>query len=187
MMDDKTIVDLYLRKDQNALSASAEKYGTRLKQISFRIVHDISDAEECENDTYLSAWNSIPPHAPNHYLFAFLAKIVRNISLNLYTKNHTQKRYAHIVELSKEMEECLPAPSDDPCSACDSELMQCINRFLLRLSEEERTVFVRRYWFADSIKEVASRFNISESKTKSMLLRTRNKLKKYFESEGLQL
>lgn len=119
--------------------------------------------------------------------FSFLAKITRNISINLYHKNHRQKRHAHIVELTKEMEECIPSPSDEVCRTSDTKLTECISKFLSSLSKEERGVFVTRYWYAESIKEVAKRFSISESKAKSMLMRIRNKLKNHFESEGLEL
>lgn len=186
-MNDEMIVALYLQKDEKALSETALKYGAKLNRISFNIVQNKSDAEECENDTYLAAWNSIPPNSPKQYFFSFLAKITRNISINLYHKNHRQKRHAHIVELTKEMEECIPSPSDEVCRTSDTKLTECISKFLSSLSKEERGVFVTRYWYAESIKEVAKRFSISESKAKSMLMRIRNKLKNHFESEGLEL
>lgn len=121
------------------------------------------------------------------YLFSFLAKITRNLSINLYNKNHTQKRYATVLELTKEMEECIPSPSDEICKITDNELTKSISWFLNSLIKIERDVFVTRYWYSMSIKEVSNKFGISESKTKSMLMRTRNKLKKHFESEGLEL
>lgn len=186
-MNDEMIVDLYLQKNQKAITESAVQYGSKLKRISFNIVQDMSDSEECENDTYLSAWNNIPPHSPKQYLFSFLAKIIRNLSINRYNKNHTQKRYMNMVELTKEMEECIPSPDDEVCKIADNELTETISRFLKSLSKEEQAVFVTRYWYSEPVKEVANKFSISESKTKSMLMRTRNKLKKYFESEGLEL
>lgn len=186
-MNDEMIVDLYLQKDHQAITESSTKYGARLKQISLNIVGDISDAEECENDTYLSAWNSIPPKSPKTYLFSFLAKIIRNTSINLYNKNHTQKRYANVVEITKEMEECIPSPTDETCKIADSEITKSISNFLKTLSKEERCIFVSRYWYSESIRSLSEKFYISESKTKSMLMRTRNKLKKHFEREGLEL
>lgn len=186
-MKDEVIVNLYLQKNQQAITESSTKYGAKLKQISFNIVKNISDAEECENDTYLSAWNSIPPHSPQKYLFSFLAKIIRNLSINLYNKSHSQKRYVNMVELTKEMEECIPSPNDEVCKITDGELAESVSRFLKSLPKEEQAVFVTRYWYSEPIKEVAIKFSISESKTKSMLMRTRNKLKKHFESEGLEL
>ncbi|NCC84243.1 MAG: RNA polymerase sigma factor [Clostridia bacterium] len=186
-MHDEMIVDLYLQKDEKAIAESSCKYGIKLKRISFNIVQNISDAEECESDTYLSAWNSIPPKSPKTYLFSFLAKIIRNLSINCYNKNHTKKRYANVVELTKEMEECIPSPSDEACKTTEIELTKSISKFLKTLAKEERDVFVTRYWYSEPIKAVANKFGISESKTKSMLMRTRNKLKKHFESEGLEL
>lgn len=186
-MNDEAIVDLYLQRNQQAITESSVKYSARLKQVSFNIVQNISDAEECENDTYLSAWNSIPPKSPKTYLFSFLAKITRNLSINLYNKNHTQKRYANVVELTKEMEECIPYPNDDVCKLSDVELTQSINKFLKTLKKEERNIFVKRYWFSESIKEISYKYGISESKAKSMLMRTRQKLKNFFESEEIEL
>lgn len=186
-MHDEMIVDLYKKRDEKAITETSRKYGRKLKRISFNIIQNISDAEECENDTYLAAWNSIPPKSPQTYFFSYLAKIIRNISINLYNRNHTKKRYANVVRLSKEMEECIPSPNDEVCKITENELTESISTFLKTLREEERNVFVTRYWYSESIKKIANTFNISESKTKSMLMRTRNKLRKYFESEGLEL
>ncbi len=186
-MEDGRIVELYLDKDEQALKESALKYGNRLRGIAYGILRNYSDAQECENDTYFSAWNSIPPHEPRSYLFAFLGKITRNLSINLYNKNHTQKRYGQVVELTKEMEACIPSPCDTPCQIADESLLETIDSFLASLSKEERTVFVARYWYGDTVKEVAKRFAISESKVKSMLMRTRNKMRKYFQNEGIVL
>ncbi|QSX09487.1 RNA polymerase sigma factor [Alkalibacter rhizosphaerae] len=186
-MEDEMIVDLYLQRDEKAIAESSVKYGGRLQRISFNIVRNISDAEECENDTYMSAWNSIPPRSPKKYLFSYLAKITRNLSINLYNKNHAKKRYANVVELTKEIEECIPSPRDEECRIKETKLAESISRFLKALGKEERDVFVTRYWYSEPIKAVANQFGISESKTKSMLMRTRNKLKKHFQSEGLEL
>ncbi|MEG2191886.1 MAG: RNA polymerase sigma factor [Oscillospiraceae bacterium] len=186
-MNDEMIVELYLARDETAITQTQALYGNRLKRLSFNIVNNLEDATECENDTYLSAWNSIPPKSPKTYLFSFLAKITRNISINLYNKNHTQKRYAHIVELTQEMEECIPSPSDDEMKISQNVLTETINSFLLSLPSTEREIFVTRYWYAESIKAIAKQFNSSESKVKSILFRTRNKLKKYFEKENFDL
>lgn len=186
-MDDGMIVDLYLNKDEKALSESAHKYGRKLRYHAYNILANHSDAEECENDTYYAAWNSIPPHSPKTYLYSFLAKITRNLSINLYNKNHTQKRCANVMELTQEMEECIPAPSDLECLLTDRELTEAINAFLYGLSREERGVFVSRYWYADSVKTVATRYSMSESKAKSMLMRTRNKMRRYFQDKGIEL
>ena len=179
-MNDEMIVDLYLSRDESAISETQHMYGKRLNSLSFNIVKNEEDANECENDTYLSTWNNIPPKSPKTYLFSFLAKITRNISLNLYNKNHTQKRFAHITTLTQEMEECIPNPNDDDMKISESDLTETINKFLYTLKEVEREIFVNRYWYAESIKEISTIYDFSESKVKSMLMRTRNKLKKYF-------
>ena len=186
-MKDDMIVDLYINRDKQALIESSNKYGDKLKRISFNILQSLADAEECENDTYLSAWNAIPPASPKEYLFSFFAKITRNISINLYNKNNAKKRSANVVELTKEMEECIPNPNDNKCKIEDNDLKEYINSFLNSIPKVERNIFVKRYWFGDSIKELAAEFNFTESKVKSMLMRTRNKLKKYFEDKGVLL
>lgn len=186
-MEDREIVDLYKRREESAIKETALKYGHKLNRISINIVGNFPDAEECENDTYLEAWKLIPPHEPNKYLFSFLAKIIRNLSLNFCKRKNTQKRSAIIIELTSELEQCIPAPDCLPCKLSDSELGKVISTFLRSEKEESRNVFLRRYWFADSIKDIALRFSISESKAKSMLFRTRNKLRQYLKKEGYDL
>lgn len=111
-MDDTTIIDLYFARDEAAIRHTAEKYGGRLRALSHGIVQDMQTAEECENDTYLQAWNAIPPHDPKEYLYAFLARITRHISLNRCRDRRRLKRSAYICELSAELEQCIPAPDD---------------------------------------------------------------------------
>lgn len=185
-MNDENIVYLYLKRNESAISETKQIYGKKLNRLSYNIVKNMEDATECESDTYLKAWNTIPPNEPKKYLFSYLAKITRNVSINLYNKGKSQKRFAHIVELTHEMEECIPNPSDD-FNVLESFLTDVINKFLYTLGDTERTVFVKRYWFAESIKDVANATGFSESKIKSMLMRTRNKMKKYFESEGVEI
>lgn len=186
-MNDEMIVNLFLQRNENAISQTQSLYGKRLNRLSYNIVNNLEDANECENDTYLSVWNSIPPKCPKTYLFAFLAKITRNISINLYNKNHAQKRFAHVVELTKEMEECIPSPSDDEMLISENELTEAINKFLSTLKTSELEIFIQRYWYAECIKNISQRKGFSESKVKSQLMRTREKMKKYFENEGLKL
>lgn len=186
-MEDTLIVEMYLRKEENAITQTAEKYGSRLRRLSYDIVEDMQTAEECENDTYLSAWNAIPPHEPRKYLYAFLARITRNLSLNCCRSRNRLKRNGHIVELSKEMEQCIPAPDDTPCRIEGEELLVTINVFLGRLPEISRNVFLRRYWYLDSIASISVRFGFTESKVKTMLLRTRKYLRQYLEKEGYVL
>ncbi len=186
-MNDEIIVDLYLTKDENAITRTKEIYGKKLNLLSLNIVRSQEDADECESDTYLKAWNSIPPQKPKTYLFSFLAKITRNLSINTYNKYHTNKRFAHIVELTREMEECLPNPNDEEMIISESELMKSVNNFLFSLNQLERELFIKRYWYAFSINDLSVSYKFTQSKVKSMLMRTRNKMKKHFESEGLNL
>ena len=186
-MEDSKIVDLYLARDESAIQNTCEKYGARIRGISFGIVRDRQAAEECENDTYMETWCSVPPHEPRTYLFAFLARIARHLSLDLCRKQNRLKRKAFLCELSAEMEQCLPAPDDCACRLDDLLLGEVLNRFLANLPAEKRAIFLRRYWFLDSVSEIAARFGISESKVKTTLFRCRSKLRAQLEKEGYRL
>lgn len=183
-MDDAGIVELYLLRDEEAIGQTSAKYGSRLRALSYGIVLDRETAEECENDTYLEAWNSIPPHEPRSYLYAFLARITRHISLNCCRDRSRLKRSAYIVELSTEMEECIPAPNDLDCRMDDLALSEAINGFLRSLDKEKRNIFVRRYWYLDPLADIAKRFAVSESKVKTTLFRCRRELRQWLEKEG---
>lgn len=183
-MDDNRIVELYLLRDETAIKQTAEKYGSRLCSLAYGIVNDRQTAEECENDTYMEAWDSIPPHKPDSYLYAFLARITRHISLNCCRDRRRLKRSALIGELSAEMEQCIPAPDDVECRIDDMALGEALNQFLGTLDEEKRNIFVRRYWYLDSIAAISGRFALSESKIKTTLFRCRNRLREHLEKEG---
>ena len=183
-MDDNNIVDLYLRRDEAAIKHTSEKYGSRLRSLAYGIVNDRQTAEECENDTYVQAWNSIPPHEPKSYLYAFLARITRHISLNRCRERGRIKRSAFIWELSAEMEQCIPTPDDVECRMDDMVFSEAINGFLAMLSEEKRNIFIRRYWYLDSVADISARFALSESKVKTTLFRCRNQLREYLKKEG---
>ncbi len=186
-MEDSQIVDLYLARDEAAIRHTAQAYGTRLRRISDGIVDDRQIAEECENDTYLQAWQRIPPQEPRNYLFAFLARITRNLSIDRCRSRERLKRSACITELSAELECCIPAPDDVHCRIEARLLARIISDFLKTLPDQQRNVFLRRYWFADSIAAIALRYRITQSKTKSMLFRTRNALRAHLEKEGYDL
>ena len=183
-MDDRGIVALYLRRDETAVRQTAEKYGSRLRTLAYGIVNDLQTAEECENDTYMEAWRTIPPHEPSDHFYAFLARITRHISLNCCRDRERLKRSAHLCELSAEMEQCLPAPDDAACRLEENELREAINGFLAKLPEEQRNLFLRRYWYLDSISDIARRFACSESKVKTTLLRCRKRLREHLEEGG---
>lgn len=186
-MDDNRIVDLYLLRNEAAIKETSDKYGNRLRSLSYEIVDDLQTAEECENDTYMEAWDSIPPHEPRSYFYSFLARITRHISLNRCRDRSRLKRSAYICELSSEMEQCIPAPNDATCRIERAELARAINGFLARLDADKRNVFLRRYWFLDPIPAISKRYGYSESKIKSMLFRSRNQLREYLLKEGFDL
>ena len=186
-MDDNRIVELYLKRDEMAIKQTTEKYGSRLRSLAYGIVKDLQSAEECENDTYMKAWNSIPPHEPTSYLYVFLARITRHISLNCCRDRSRLKRSAFICELSAEMDQCIPSPDDSQCRIDDMALSDAINGFLSRLDEEKRNIFVRRYWYLDSVASISKRFALSESKVKTTLFRCRAKLRQHLEKEGYTL
>ncbi len=183
-MDDSKIVELYLARDETAIQQTKEKYGKRLRSLSYGIVCDFQTAEECENDTYKEAWSTIPPNEPKSYFYAFLARIVRHISLNCCRDRERLKRSAFICELSAELEQCIPAPDDVECRIDDMVLREAINSFLQTLDEDKRNIFVRRYWFLDSVASISKRFACTESKVKTTLYRCRNQLREYLEKEG---
>ena len=185
-LDDNRIVELYLSRDEVAISQTSEKYGSHLRNVAYGIVEDLHTAEECENDTYMEAWNSIPPHEPKSYLFAFLARITRHIALDFCKERSRLKRSAFISELSAEMEQCIPAPDDTERRIDAIILCEAINTFLATLSDEKRNIFMRRYWYMDSIDSICKQFGFSESKVKSMLYRTREKLKLVLEKEDFR-
>ena len=186
-MEDKTIVEMYLNRDENAIKQTRDKYGHRLQMLSQNIVEDMQTAEECVNDTYVEAWNLIPPHKPWDYLYPFLARIIRNISLNCCRKQNSLKRKGKILELTAEMEECIP-DSDCVDEQINQILLQdSINSFLSGLESDKRKVFMRRYWYFDSINQIAKQFNFSESKVKTILFRCRKELRNYLEKEDYKI
>lgn len=185
-MDDNRIVELYLLRDETAIRQTTEKYGSRLRSLAYGIVNDRQTAEECENDTYMEAWDTIPPHEPK-YLYAFLARITRHISLNCCRDRSRLKRSAFICELSAELEQCIPVPDDVECRIDDMALSEILNGFLGELDAEKRNIFIRRYWYLDSIADISERFAITESKVKTTLCRCRSRLREHLEKGGYTL
>ena len=183
-MDDEQIVALYLARNEEAILRTAQKYGARLRSIAYRILNDRETAEECENDAYQKTWELIPPNEPKNYLFAFVGRIVRHLALNECARNKRQKRYAVYCELTREMQECIPAAQNVEAEIEASDLCRLINAFLGTRTEEQRNVFVRRYWYFDPVSEIADAYGFSLSKVKTMLFRMRADLKDYLEKEG---
>lgn len=179
MQDNEIITLLWERKEQ-ALRELEQKYGASLKMLAGRIV-STPDAEECVNDTYFALWNSIPPNRPE-YLYAYATKICRNLALNKSERNHASKRTAVVVELSAELIQCIP---DHQSVRSEQALHELIGNFLTGLSEEKRKIFLRRYWYGESIKELSKAFGYSENKVKSILFRLRKQLWKELKKEDV--
>lgn len=183
-MDDNMIVKLYWSRSQDAIKQTDIKYGNYCKTISYNIVGNLEDATECVNDTYLDAWNSMPPHKPS-ILSTFLGKITRRISIDRWRKSTADKRGGGQTEVVlDELTECIPSDNSVENEIEMSELERIIDSFVSELPLTERRVFVCRYWYADPICDIALRFSFSESRVKSMLYRTRQKLKNLLEQEG---
>lgn len=189
-MLDTEIVDLFFARDEAAISSCSDKYGAGLRRISANVLNDMEVAKECENDTYMQAWELIPPNEPRTYLFAFLARIIRHISLDVCRKQGAQKRSAVVQELSAELEECIPDRSrgNETESIIDSqELGAVLSGWLRELPAEQRMIFVRRYWYMDSVRDIAKHMSVSEGMVKSSLFRMRNKLRNHLEKEGYEI
>ncbi|MBO4461156.1 MAG: sigma-70 family RNA polymerase sigma factor [Clostridiales bacterium] len=184
-MDDSKIVDLYLARDEMAIKHSADKYGRMLRSLSYRITENQETSEECENDTYLEAWNLIPPNEPRDYLSSFLSRIVRNISLNRCIHDSRLKRKGYITELTTELEQCLPDGGRTEQEAESKELAGLISDFLRKQPKEKRIIFMRRYFEMEKVSSIAQRYGYSENRINTMLFRMRNDLKKELREEGL--
>ena len=191
-MEDQQIIELYFKRDEQAIAESQAKYGDYCTRIALNILDNLQDAEECVSDTYLRAWEAIPPTKPAK-LGAYLGKITRNLSLDYFKARKSAKRGNSLFQVSlDEINECVPAGSTGYGSGFDDEtearrVGECINRFLRKQSHEVQDVFICRYFYSDSIGEITRRFGLSESKVTSMLLRTRIKLRRFLESEEIRL
>lgn len=182
-MTDKEIIGLFFARDENALTEIKVSYGLFCRRIIFAVIRCNEDVDECENDTYLKAWNVIPPNEPQSLKY-FTGRIARNTALDRYRAENAQKRSAVTDVSFDELEECIPLTDVD---FDERQLGKAIDSFLRTLSTEKRVVFIRKYWFFDTISEISLRLDMSESKVKSMLMRTRGELRKYLEREGYSL
>lgn len=184
-MEDEKILTLFFARDEDAVRYTQQAYGLRLLALADNILRNRQDAEESVNDTYMKAWDTIPPKKPEHF-FGYLAKICRNFALDKLDWRNAEKRKATTVALTQEMESCIPDRAG--CRELErKELGMVLDAFLRSLSRENRMVFLRRYWYVDTIAEIAQRYGISESAVQMRLRRTREKLCKYLEKEGIGL
>ena len=183
-MEDFEIVEMYWDRDENAITETDRKYGKYCRKIAFSIVTNKEDMEECVNDTYLQTWNSLPPQRPER-LSTYLGKICRNISINLYEKLTAEKRGGNETDAClDELSELIGGSSEVEEQLDLTVLTDLINKFLKRCEKQARTVFVQRYWYMMSVKEIAKENRMSDSNVKITLSRTRDKLKVYLEEEG---
>ena len=188
-MEDREIVSLFERRDERAITEARTKYSRYIRSISRGILHSDEDAEECENDTYLGAWNSIPPHSPAD-LRTYLGKLARRISIDRFRLETAEKRGGTEEALSlDELEECVPSSPGNPVedAVLGADLSRILDRFLRTLPDNERRLFLRRYWYFESVKDLSERFGYSESKVKVTLFRTREKLKAALMKEEVYL
>lgn len=179
-MQDLQIINALCERDENALGEISEKFGKLCMQVAYNVLGNREEAEECVNDTYLNVWESIPPARPDN-LRAFICKITRNISLNRLKYNSAQKRSPGSLISLSDLDEKIGVTPDY------EELGDILDRFLRTEKPESRIIFMRRYWFMDSIEEIAMMYNYSESKVKSLLYRTRGRLEKFLKKEGIDI
>lgn len=183
-MEDGQIIELYWQRDPSAITASEQKYGAYCLSVARNILHDTQDCEECVNDTWFRAWNAMPPQRPTK-LRMFLARITRNLAFNRFRARGTQKRGGEVILLVlDELAECLAGERDVAEEYEAKELSESIRRFVAALPEREGNLFIRRYFFAEPISQIAERYGLTEGNVMVILSRTRKKLKEHLREEG---
>lgn len=182
-MDDNKILELYWKRSEQAIAETHTKYGKYLSRIAYNVLYSDEDAEECVNDTYIKAWEAIPPARPDR-LCAFLGKITRNIALDRYARRKAQKRCGGTELALEELADCIPEQSDMPISD-EIVLKDAINGFLRSLPKRTRIIFLRRYFYLCSVSDIAGSLEMSESNVKVTLMRTRHAFREYLEKEGI--
>lgn len=180
MLEDEQIVNLYFDRAEDAIAQTSQKYGGYVRKIAMNILGDFEDTVECENDAYMALWNAIPPNRPQSFI-AFLGKIVRNLALNKYEYNIAKKRNNKFSVVIDELEECIGSKESVEDQFLEGELSATINKFLEKLKEDQRIMFVKRYWYGENVKGIAEDMGIGESKVKTTLFRIRADLKVYLE------
>ena len=186
MMNDEKIIEMFFNRSEQAIRELNNKYGKICHNLSYNIVNNSQDAEECVNDAYLGAWNAIPPARPNP-LLTYICKIVRNISLKLYWRKEADKRNSHYTIAMEEIEACIADPNTVEAEIEAKELANIIEEFLDTLTLENRVIFMRRYWFSDSYKGIAELTGLSEKNISVRLTRIREKMRQYLLERGVLL
>lgn len=185
-MEDKEIVDLFLNRNEDALVQTEKKYGSFCKFIAKNVLSLQEDAEECVNDALLTVWNKIPPIIPES-LKAFLGKLVRDIAITKYRSNHAQKRYSGMDILLSELEECIPSEMNVEENIERQELSRVINEWLKTLSADEKALFIKRYWYGVSVKELALQYGCTQNNMAQKMFVLRNGLKSVLTKEGIEV
>lgn len=186
-MEDNLIIELFWSRSEQAISETSKKYGSFLLGIARNILSSHEDAEECVNDTYLNTWNAIPPSRPNAFR-CWLGRITRNLSIDRYHYLHTQKRGGgETAMILSELEYCIPSDETVERHLEEAQLAGLISSFLKEQTKESRIYFVRRYWYGDTLAQIAARYGVTQSKVKSSLFRTRRALQAFLEKEGVFL
>lgn len=183
-MLDHEIIDLFFERSERAITELTRKYGSAVKHVASNILRDALDVEECESDTYLQVWRSIPPKRPE-YLGAYVCRIARNVSLSRYHANTAQKRNSFYDTALEELEETIPALSTVESEYDAKELRVYLNRFLQAQSQDDRYLFLRRYWYGDGIRQIAESMDITPHTASVRLFRLRQKLQNYLQKEGM--
>jgi len=184
-MDDSQIIDLYFARSETAITETDHKYGSYCYKIAYSILDNREDSEESVNDTYLSAWKAMPPRRPS-VLSTFLGRLTRNVSIDRLRTISAKKRGSGVTLALEELGQCVSGEKSVEDRVILKEVISCLDDFLKALPEEERTVFLCRYWYVNSLEEIVEKTGYSLGKVKTMLHRTRNKLAKHLEKEGLR-
>lgn len=185
MKEDNELIDLFLNRSDKAILHTSDKYNNYCYSIAYGILKNHEDSEECVNDTYMSAWNSIPPNIPKK-LSCFLGRITRNAVLNIYEKRHAAKRGRGQVKLAlSELSECVDMNSGIENEQERQQIREVINKFLQDQNEQRRKIFIQRYWYLVSIREIAFQHDLNQNQIKSVLYQMRNELKKRLQREEL--
>ena len=183
-MDDKAIVELFWSRDPRAIEVSQEKYAQSCQSLAERLLGSVEDGQECVNDALHRAWETIPPQRPDS-LRAYLRKIVRNLAIDRWRSQTSQRRGGGLSALALELEDCLPAAPSAEAAAEGQEITACMDRWLDGLPREDRLLFVRRYWYGDALDELAGRFGGSPNRLAQKLYRLRGGLRRALEKEGI--
>ncbi len=185
-MDDKKIIELFHSRSEQAIAEVQIKYGALCREISLNILKNESDAQECVNDTYLALWDTIPPKEPDPFI-TYIVRIVRNLSIKRYYYNTAKKRNSIYDVTLSELENCIPTLETVEKSCSTKELAAHIDNFLDTLSPKNRVIFIRRYYFSDSVSDIAKKMHMEPRKVTLSLSRCRDKLKKYLTKKGVSL